>query len=80
MRGYFRGLTWSTDGSRIIFSNDSGCGGALWQVTMASGLIKLPFGEEGSSPSIANNGNRLAYVRGRMTIDIWRLDLRSQHP
>src|SRR5262249_19793637 len=80
MRGYFRGLTWSANGSRIIFSNDSGDGGSLWQVTMAGNLTKLPFGEQGSNPSIAGKGNRLAYVRGSTTIDIWRLRLRSQHP
>jgi Tol biopolymer transport system component len=78
--GYARGLTWSGDGTRIIFSNDSGDGGALWQVTMEGRLTKLPFGEEGSNPSIANKGNRLAYIRGWKTVDIWRVDLGAQNP
>ena len=80
MMGYFRGLTWSADGTRIIFSNDSGDGGALWQVDLSGKLVKLPFGEEGSSPSVASKGNRLAYVRGWRTVDIWRLDLNSSDP
>jgi Tol biopolymer transport system component/DNA-binding winged helix-turn-helix (wHTH) protein len=80
MMGYFRGLTWSADGRRIVFSNDSGDGGSLWQVDMGGRLAKLPFGEEGSNPSVASRGNRLAYVRGSKTVDIWRLDLTSRAP
>lgn len=80
MMGYFRGLTWSADGTRIVFSNDSGDGGALWQVDLNGRLVKLPFGEEGSNPSIASKGNRLAYVRGWKTVDIWRVDLNSREP
>jgi Tol biopolymer transport system component/DNA-binding winged helix-turn-helix (wHTH) protein len=80
MMGYFRGLTWSADGTRIIFSNDSGDGGLLWQVDLHDRLLKLPFGEQGSSPSVASQGERLAYVRGSNTVDIWRLDLSSSHP
>jgi Tol biopolymer transport system component len=80
MMGYSQGLAWSVDGTRIIFSNDSGDGGALWQVSMDSRLTKLPFGEQASNPSIAGKGNRLAYVRGSKTVDIWRVDLGSKRP
>lgn len=80
MMGYFGGLTWSADGSRVIFSNDSGDGGSLWQVDRDGRTAKLPFGEEGTEPSIAEKGASLAYVRGSQTVDIWRLDLRSPHP
>jgi len=78
--GYFRGLAWSADGTRIVFSNDSGDAGSLWQVDHNSRLVKLPFGEEGSNPSISSTGNRLAYVRGSKTVNIWRLDLNSREP
>ena len=78
MMGYFRGLTWSADGTGIVFSNDSGDGGSLWQVKLDGSLVKLPFGEEGSNPSVSSKGNRLAYVRGWKTVDIWRVDLTSQ--
>jgi Tol biopolymer transport system component/DNA-binding winged helix-turn-helix (wHTH) protein len=80
MMGYFRGLTWSADGTRVIYSNDSGDGGSLWQVSLDGNLAKLPFGEQGSNPSSATRSNRLAYVRGWKTVDIWRVDLASQHP
>jgi Tol biopolymer transport system component len=43
-------------------------------------VLKLPFGEQGSNPSVANRGDRLAYVRGSKTVDIWRLDLSVPHP
>jgi len=77
--GYFRGLTWSADGTQVIFSNDSGDGGSLWQVDLDHRLVKLPFGEEGTAPFAAEKGGNLAYVRGFETVDIWRLDLRSPH-
>jgi Tol biopolymer transport system component len=80
MMGYFRGLSWSPDGRGIVFSNDSGDGGSLWHVNLDGGLVKLPFGEEGSNPSVSSKGNRLAYVHGWKTVDIWRLDLTSRQP
>jgi Tol biopolymer transport system component len=80
MMGYFRGLTWSADGTRIVFSNDSGDGGSLWQVDLDGKVMKLPFGEEGTAPSAAEKGGSLAYVRGSQTIDIWRLDLHAPQP
>lgn len=80
MQGYPKGLTWSADGARIIFSNDSGDGGELWQLTMDGNLTRLPFGEEGSKPAVASRGQRLAYARGWQTVDIWRIDLSASKP
>jgi Tol biopolymer transport system component len=78
--GYPQGLAWSADGTRIIFAKDSGDGGELWELSRDGSLSRLPFGEEGSDPAVASQGNRLAYVRGRKTIDIWRVDLRAAKP
>ena len=75
-----QGLTWSPDGSRLIFSNDPGDGGELWQLTLDGRLEQLPFGEDGSAPAVAARGGRMAYVRGRKTVDIWRADLTADHP
>jgi Tol biopolymer transport system component/DNA-binding winged helix-turn-helix (wHTH) protein len=80
MMGYFLGLSWSADGTRLIFSNDSGEGGQLWQVDMGGQLTKLPFGEQGSAPAISARRSRLAYVRGWKTINIWRIDLAAPRP
>ncbi len=80
MMGDPQGLTWSADGSRIIFSNDPGDGGELWQVTLDGQLTQLPFGEEASAPAVAARDGRMAYVRGRRTVDIWRADLEAAQP
>lgn len=79
LMGHPRGLAWSTDGSRLIFSNDPGDGGELWQLTLKGQLTKLPFGESASGPSVARDG-RIAYVRGRSTVAIWRADLTATRP
>src|SRR5262249_20428049 len=80
MMGYPLGLAWSTDGSRIIFSNDSGGGGELWQANLNSSLTRLAFGDQGFGPAVASEGNRLAYARGSKTEDIWRVDLATTKP
>ncbi len=80
MMGYPRGLAWSADGTRIVFSNDSGNGGELWQLSMDGSLARLAFGEDGSGPAVASRANRLAYARGRSSVDIWRVDLAAPKP
>ncbi len=80
MLGDPQGLTWAADGSRLIFSNDRGNGGELWQLTLDGRLEQLPFGEDGSAPVVAARGRRMAYVRGRKTVDTWRADLTAAHP
>ena len=80
MSGEPQGLAWAADGSRLIFSNDPGDGGELWQLTLNGRLEQLPFGEDGSAPAVAARSGRMAYVRGRRTVDIWRADLTAAHP
>jgi Tol biopolymer transport system component/DNA-binding winged helix-turn-helix (wHTH) protein len=80
MLGEPQGLAWAADGSRLIFSNDPGDGGELWQLTLDGRLEQLPFGEDGSAPAVAARSGRMAYVRGRKTVDIWRADLTAVHP
>jgi Tol biopolymer transport system component len=78
--GYSQGLTWSADGNRLVLSNDRGNGGELWQLTLDGQLTQFPFGEEASAPAVAARGGRMAYVRDRKTVDIWRADLAAAHP
>ena len=80
MIGDPQGLAWSADGRRLIFSNDIGRGGELWEVTLEGQLSQLPFGEDGSAPAVAARGSHIAYVRGRNITDIWRVDLTAEHP
>lgn len=77
--GYPQGLAWSADGRRLIFANDPGGGGELWQLTLDGELAQLPFGENSSAPTVARGG-RIAYVRGRNTLNIWRADLTAAQP
>jgi len=80
MMGYPRGLAWTSDGSRLIVANDPGDGGELWELSLKGQLAQLPFGEGASSPAVAPRGGRIAYVRSRKTVDIWRADLTAPRP
>jgi Tol biopolymer transport system component len=80
MLGEPGGLAWAADGSRFILSNDPGNGGELWQLTLSGQREQLPFGEDGSMPTVASRGGRMAYVRSRKTVDIWRADLTAAQP
>jgi len=75
-----QGLAWAADGSHLVFAKDPGNGGELWQLSSSGDMTQLPFGEEGSAPAVAVKGDRMAYVRGRGTVDIWRADLNAEHP
>ena len=44
-------------------------------VSATVGPHQLPFGEEASEPAVAPKSGRVAYVRGRETVAIWRADL-----
>ncbi len=80
VQGYPKGITWSADGKNVIFANDAGDGGGLWQVDEHGAVSRIPFGEEASEPITVAPGNRLGYVRNRQRIDIWRVDLQSASP
>lgn len=80
MMGYPRGLAWTADGRRLIVANDPGDGGELWELSLNGQLAQLPFGEGASAPAVSPRGGRIAYVRGRKTVDIWRADLTAPHP
>ena len=78
--GFPKGLTWSLDDSHVIFANDAGDGGGLWQVSLDGKVTRLPLGEEASMPTVEPKRGRIAYARGRERIDIWRIDLHSTAP
>ncbi|MEA3182981.1 MAG: hypothetical protein QOI59_6504 [Gammaproteobacteria bacterium] len=78
--GYPQGLAWAADGERLLFSTDPGDGGELWALRLDGERVQLPFGEDSSAPAFAPHGDRMAYVRGRNNVGIWRADLASEHP
>ncbi len=69
------GLTWTADGKEIIFSSPRGGLPSLWRVPVAGGTpVRLPgTGEYAFDPSIARQGNRLAYVYNKVDRNIWRV-------
>jgi Tol biopolymer transport system component/DNA-binding winged helix-turn-helix (wHTH) protein len=73
-----QGLAWDSDQQALIVANDSGDGGGLWRLTPDGTMTRLPFGEEGSAPTL--HGDDVAYVRARQAVDIWRMDLASKDP
>ena len=73
---------WTADGREIVFSSGPGSweGGLaeLWRMTaFGSGPPRrLVFaGEQGLSPAISRQGNRLVYMRRLSDTNIWRLEL-----
>src|SRR6185369_11123060 len=69
------GMTWSSDQKSLFLARDTGDSGGLWQLDANGSITRLPFGEEGSAP--ARHRGRIAYVRGRQVLEIWRMDLRA---
>jgi len=70
------GLTWTSDGREIVFSSNRAGLYSLWSVP-ASGGAPEPLsavGEDAIQPSISPQGNRVAYVRRRRNINIWRTE------
>jgi Tol biopolymer transport system component/DNA-binding winged helix-turn-helix (wHTH) protein len=74
-----KGIAWSADDAHIVFANDAGDGGALWQVDLEGNVVRLPFGEEASTPAVSSRG-QLAYARGTERLEIWRIDLDADVP
>ena len=75
------GLAWTANGRDIVFGRAAWLGrsGWLWKVSFQGGEPeRLQFGQEGSEPSI--RGNRLAYARQIMNLNIWKRQLDSSHP
>jgi Tol biopolymer transport system component/DNA-binding winged helix-turn-helix (wHTH) protein len=75
--GVPKGIAWSAENSHIVFANDAGDGGGLWQVDLEGNVTRLPFGEEASTPTVSSSG-QIAYARGSERLDIWRIDLDSK--
>jgi Tol biopolymer transport system component/DNA-binding winged helix-turn-helix (wHTH) protein len=76
------GVTWSSDGSHVVFSSDRGGTLALWRVALSGGApVREPVGtDDAYSPTIARRGDRLAYSHGSAdwSIDEISLDGRNK--
>ena len=77
---YGWGLAWTADGRYIVFGRAGWLtqSGWLWKISTRGGEPeRLQFGQEGGEPSI--RGNRLAYARQRVNLNIWKRTLDSSH-
>lgn len=74
--GWPSGIAWTGDDSRLIFTQDRGGGGELWELSIASGALrKFPFGQGFTFPAISRKGDKLAFAYSSENINIWRKDL-----
>ena len=77
---YGWGLAWTADGRDIVFGRAGWLpkSGWLWKISARGGEPqRLQFGQEGGEPSI--RGNRLAYARQLVNLNIWKRTLQSSH-
>jgi Tol biopolymer transport system component/DNA-binding winged helix-turn-helix (wHTH) protein len=72
-----RGLTWSADDKKLIYSRWYGfSGGQFSEVAVADGSVKrLAFEEGGELPTVSPKGDKLAYSSFSAGSNIWRKDL-----
>lgn len=75
MQGSPKGLAWSSDGQSLIIANDAGDGSAIWRLSLSGQLSRMPVAEEALGPGVTVAGNRIAFVREKHLLDIWRVDL-----
>jgi Tol biopolymer transport system component/DNA-binding winged helix-turn-helix (wHTH) protein len=78
-RAFPRGLTWSADDEKLIYSLKSlgsGLSEELGEVTVESGSTKqLAFAGSATLPTVSPRGDKLAYSSLFTNSDIWRRDL-----
>ena len=75
---YGWGLAWTANGREIVFGRAGWLpkSGWLWKISARGGKPeRLQFGQEGGEPSI--RGNRLAYARQLVNLNIWKRTLES---
>jgi eukaryotic-like serine/threonine-protein kinase len=73
---WISGLTWTADGTEIVFSCSRGGLVSLWRVSVSGGTPEplSAVGEDSFQPSVSRLGNRLAYLRRRTNTNIWRTE------
>lgn len=76
------GLTWTADGSSIVFSSNRSGSISLWRVSAQGGTPEHEpaGGDNAYSPSIARQSNRLVYSHGSAIWSILAADLNGKSP
>lgn len=75
------GLTWSEDGSSIVFSSNRGGSVSLWRIPSTGGTPEHEpaGGEDAYGPSIARQGNRMIYSHGNAIWSILDVNLAAKN-
>jgi serine/threonine protein kinase len=73
---YIGGLTWTRDGTRIVFSSYRTGLASLWEISLSGGAPVLVSGAgvDALAPSVSPHGDRLAYVHTLFHLNIWRTE------
>ena len=68
------GLAWTADGKEIVFASNRGGLWRLWRVSSSGGTPQQVngVGEGAGAPTISPRGDRLAYVRTSVDMNLWR--------
>jgi Tol biopolymer transport system component/DNA-binding winged helix-turn-helix (wHTH) protein len=74
-QGYLKGLAWTSSGDALLVVNDAADGSALWRLSTNGQLSRLPGAEEAVGPGLAVASDRIAFVREKHSLDIWRVYL-----
>jgi Tol biopolymer transport system component len=71
------GLAWTPDSREVIFSSSRAGRLSLWRVSVSGGAPIRVAGAGGraSRPSVARQGNRLAYAESYSDTNIWRIQM-----
>ena len=74
------GLTWTRDGTRIVFSSNRTGLRSIWEISISGGAPELVSGAgvDALAPSISPRGDRLAYVHTLYHLNIWRTGLSTK--
>ena len=72
------GLAWTADSRHLVFASGrltgtSGTAKTLWRIPAAEGARPRPVsvGDDATAPAIPSRGDRLAFVRNTLVVNLW---------
>jgi Tol biopolymer transport system component/DNA-binding winged helix-turn-helix (wHTH) protein len=76
-KAYLEGITWTSDGQKLVFSSHREGSASLWVIAVRGGEPKrLPLGGSvASQPAISRQGNRLSYTQGYVHPNLWEIQI-----
>jgi Tol biopolymer transport system component len=73
----FSGIAWTPDSKELVADGLVDSRSGLWRIPVKDGIARpITFSAESlGSPSVAQSGNRMAYVSFTGNMNLWRLDI-----